>query len=84
MPVMQVQTVYCDIGHKGNKLMPWSEVCLHMNVQDTHMDFEVLPSGMVQLFKNGSMFSSPITSGEAGLYHNHDNEHQFYYHPNLG
>jgi hypothetical protein len=80
----KVQTVYCDVGHKGRKLMPWSEVCLHMNVQDTQMEFEVLSNGMVQLYKNGQVFSAPILSGEAGLYHNSDNEHRFYYHPNLG
>lgn len=84
MRTMEVQTIYCDVGHRGTKRMPWSEVCLHMNVQDRTMEFEVLPSGMVQLYKDGRVFSSPITSGEAGLYHNTDNESRFYYHPNLG
>lgn len=76
-------TIYCDEGHVGNKRMPWSEVCMHLGLADSRMDFEVLPGGMVQLLKDGRPYSAPILAGEAGLYDNHDNDHRFYYYPDL-
>ncbi len=76
-------TVYCDPGHRGSKRMPWSEVCIHMGVADQWMNFTVLADGTVQLFQDGRPFSAPILSSEAGLYDNDDNEHRFYYYPDL-
>ena len=70
-------------GQCGRKLMPCSEVCMHMQIADQYMDFLVIRSGqtlMVQLFLMPSdnwpaskdrfvhEFSTPITTGEAGLF----------------
>jgi hypothetical protein len=70
-------------GEKGRKVMPHSEVCMHMRIAGKVMDFELLdkeyPS--VQLYTdidNKHYFSSPITYGEAGV---HRDNAGFYYYP---
>lgn len=71
-------------GQCGRKLMPCSEVCMHMQIADHYMDFLVIRYRstvlMVQLFLMPSdnwpvnenrfvhKFSMPITTGEAGLF----------------
>lgn len=66
-----------EIGGRGRKRMPASEVCLHMRVYDQYFDFEIVGDEypMVQLFVTDDetprftqMFSMPITLGEAGIY----------------
>ncbi|WNI17673.1 hypothetical protein [Actinacidiphila sp. ITFR-21] len=47
--------------------MPWSEVCMHLRVSDQVMEVELREHG-AQLIKEGRVFSSPITWGEAGIY----------------
>ena len=69
--------------------MPFSEVCMHMRVAGKRMWFKMynLPHPMVQLYyrrgekKQGDIaitplevFSGPITTGEAGIYHQGTNE----------
>ena len=84
-------------GEVGRKLMPCSEVCMHMEVADQYLDFEVIRSRhtlMVQLYllpsENGESrflypFSAPITTGEAGLYdaesHGMETDKPHYYYP---
>lgn len=67
-------------GEKGRGMMPWSEVCMHMRVSDTVMEFELLETGeMVQLIAgNGEKFSAPILPGEAGIYQD-GKKRLFYY-----
>lgn len=59
-------------------LMPHSEVCIHMQVAGKVMEFELLPRGAVQLYKDRQLFSSPILSGEAGIYQNDDGSRYYY------
>jgi len=48
--------------------LPFSEVCMHMGIAGKVMTATLSPSGRsVQLWKDdGTIFSSPITLGEAG------------------
>ncbi len=62
-----------NVGQRGRKLMPHSEVCMSMQVAGKYMDFEVL-DGSVQLFVTNDKterftehFSAPILLGEAGV-----------------
>lgn len=69
-------------GQRGHKVMPHSEVCMHMRIAGKTMDFELLNKQWpgVQLYDSkGGYFSSSITTGEAGLYRD---EEGYYYYPN--
>lgn len=67
------------VGERGRKYLPYSEVCMHMRVSGTVMDFEVVSPRSVQLYRlDGTPFSFPITYGEAGLFVDGDG---FYYYP---
>jgi len=70
-------------GETVEKVMPHSEVCMHMRVAGKWMKVRLLESGrMCQLyFLDFKPFSSPITIGEAGIFHRDDT---FYYYPDLG
>lgn len=74
------------VGEWGQAVMPCSEVCMHMHIADRVMDFQVISERAVQLYipayaaqNHGDrrMFSSPILTGEAGIYH--DSEGMYYY-----
>jgi hypothetical protein len=52
--------------------LPYSEVCMHLQVAGTRMRARLLATGMVQLLDaDGRQFSFPITAAEAGLDHDH-------------
>ena len=64
-------------GEHGRKVMPHSEVCLHMRIAGRTMAFALLNNGGVQLHNDDETpFSIPITNGEAGIYKDDDG---FYY-----
>lgn len=72
---MQVQI---QVGEKGKKQMPYSEVCMHLGVAGQKLEFQLLTNRSVQLFReDGSFLSFPILPGEAGLY---QDDTGFYYH----
>jgi hypothetical protein len=49
--------------------LPYSEVCMHLQVAGTRMRARLQPNQMVQLLQSdGTDFSFPITDSEAGLY----------------
>jgi hypothetical protein len=80
------EQIKCDRGHRGRKVMPASEACMHMKVTDKPMDFEVTEHGGVQLFVTddetpafSQHFSSTITIGEAGLYYNDQGPEEYFY-----
>jgi hypothetical protein len=80
---MSHKTIECNVGHRGTKVMPWSEACIHMKVADKEMEFEIVSEHSVQLYKDGQPFSSTITIGEAGIFV--DISEGFYYHvPDTG
>lgn len=66
--------LYIKFGERHCQLMNFSEVCVHMKIAAEPMDVELLPSGMVQLYRPGSTepFSMPVTTGEAGVYWDED------------
>lgn len=72
-----------QVGHRYEKVMPYSEVCLHMRIAGQRMAFEIVPSSAwghsVQLYdlRDGRPFSSPILTGEAGLFE--DSEGYYFY-----
>jgi hypothetical protein len=67
-------------GQRVRIIAPYSEVCMHMRVAGMPMDAVLRPEPddrtpyLVQLYRPGSdrPFSSPITYGEAGFYHDDD------------
>jgi len=70
-----------ELGQRGRKRMPFSEVCMHMRIAGKYMDFELLNKEYpgVQLYEDGRPFSGSITTGEAGIFH--DSERGYYYYP---
>lgn len=67
------QPVRITCGQRDRKVMPHSEVCLHMQIAGREMAFALLNGGSVQLLDDdGSHFSSPITNGEAGIHDDRD------------
>lgn len=69
---------YAAIGERVTLEMPWSEVCMHMQVAGKVMQAEIQPSGYsAQLYTlDGRVFSAPVTTGEAGFYRE---DERFYY-----
>lgn len=58
-------------GERRMLTLPYSEVCMYMKIAGTTMEGELVQGddqfGMVQLYnEDGSVFSFPITAGEAG------------------
>ena len=69
-------------GDRVRLELPYSEVCMHMRVAGRVMDVRMTGGRypMAQLLNpDGSEFSFPITTGEAGIYG--DIERGFYYYP---
>jgi hypothetical protein len=67
------------VGERGTKYMPYSEVCMHMKVSGKVMEFELISERSVQLYReDGTMFSFPITYGEAGVFRSDEG---YYYYP---
>jgi hypothetical protein len=64
--------MYLQAGDVVRVRLPYSEVCIHMQVAGKPMNVQLLYEGrspMAQLFKDdGSRFSFPILLGEAGIY----------------
>lgn len=74
---------YIRPGDFVEKIMPYSEVCMHMKIAGKRMRVQLLPNGRsVQLYSsNGKPSSFPITTGEAGIFEENGN---FYCYPDLG
>lgn len=75
---------YIRPGQRGRAPMPHSEVCMHMRVAGTPMTFTLLKSEdgyfSAQLFReDSSLFSFPISPGEAGLYREETEEGPRFY-----
>lgn len=73
--------LYIEIGDEGDAPMPFSEACMAMRVAGRRMRFKLVPDrhagAMVQLLgDDGSEFSAPVTTGEAGVYRDGD---RYYY-----
>jgi hypothetical protein len=56
------------VGETVELLLPWSEVCMHMEVADQVRSVLVTDTGAQLLNEDGTEGSFPITHGEAGLY----------------
>lgn len=75
---------YVELGEQFQTVLPYSEVCMHMQVAGTTMTVVVVgPVEMpaVQLYKDGRPFSFPITTGEAGVFR--DDYGFYFYDPHL-
>ena len=48
--------------------LPWSEVCMYMNIAGKVRGVRVLETGAQILNDDGTAFSFPVTHGEAGIY----------------
>lgn len=57
------------VGDRVHVELPYSEVCRHMRVAGTVAEVELVSNTMAQLYVHGTMFSFPITHGEAGIQH---------------
>lgn len=60
--------VRVKVGEKIKVIMPWSEVCMHLNIAGKTMTCELLGRGVQLYDEEGNKFSFPITHGEAGFY----------------
>lgn len=75
------KSTYVQHGELYYGFMPCSEVCMHMRIAGRCMMFEIVGQDhpMVQLHRaDGSHFSFPITTGEAGVYRDAQG---LYFHP---
>ena len=63
---------YVERGQAVDIELPYSEVCMHMQVAGTIMSVQLTDAGnghvMAQLRKDGRDFSFPVGAGEAGFY----------------
>lgn len=73
-----MQRIDLEIGDHFFATMPWSEVCLHLQVADKVMEVEVREHG-AQLIKDGKPFSAPISWGEAGIDTDQSNKKPYTY-----
>lgn len=72
------QLIRVEPGEHGRKVMPHSEVCMHMRIAGREMAFALLNDGSVQLLNDDAThFSIPITNGEAGVYEDDDGYYYF-------
>lgn len=79
---MRTRTSPIMVGQSGYADMPYSEVCMCMQIAGKPMHFKVISPHAVQLYRDVELtlpFSGPITIGEAGIYH--DGDHEMYYYP---
>lgn len=68
---MQPNRTFLKLGDRWLATMPYSEVCMHMRIADKKMicEFAKTIYPMIQLYSlDGKPFSSPVTTGEAGVY----------------
>lgn len=69
---MEHKQIEIKPGELGRAVMPYSEVCIHMQVAGKRMYFRLLENNgycAVQLLSDEmQMFSFPITTGEGGVY----------------
>lgn len=63
----QQQRMDLEIGDRVFVTLPYSEVCVHMQVADRVMEVEVREHG-AQIMQDGEPYSMAITWGEAGIY----------------
>lgn len=68
---------YMTVGDRAVISISHSEVCMHMKVAGQILETELVRPNAVQIYKNGEIFSSPVTTGEAGYYW--DDEKKQYY-----
>lgn len=54
------------------RVMPHSEVCMHLGIAGRLWDVKVLEDGAQVQDRDGKPFSFPITHGEAGIYRDAD------------
>lgn len=59
--------IIANIGDTVSVELPYSEVCMHMRVAGKTMMVSVREHGAQLLNPDGSVFSFPITHGEAGI-----------------
>lgn len=66
-------------GETHRITLPWSEVCLHMKVNDKTMSAKLAADGRtVQLFRDDNTpFSYPVLRGEAGIYEREGKYHGY-------
>lgn len=68
------------LGERYKILLPCSEVCMAMGVANRRMTVVLQRTEwghQAQLYEGGSVFSSPILPGEAGIYY--DGRDFYYY-----
>lgn len=74
---MEARRRVVKAGDRVRLLMPHSEVCMHMRVAGLTMTVDLIggtyPGGQTYVVaqlrnEDGSVFSSPIGTGEAGIY----------------
>ena len=79
---MAKQAIEIEPGECGSKVMPHSEVCMHISVAGHEMEFVLQDNGgkwpSVQLYKDGHPYSSSITPGEAGIFSRTDGTWYYY------
>ena len=63
-----VERTYLEPGDRVLVILPHSEVNMHMGIAGEIGEIELLPNRYsAQIYINGQPYSSPVTSGEAGV-----------------
>lgn len=69
-------------GDKRSVILPYSEVCMHMGVAGKPAVVELLKSEQgytsAQIYIDGQKYSSPVTTGEAGIFCDDKGQHYTY------
>ena len=84
MKSLKVKPVYVTQFNIYTARMPHSEVCIHMGISDKLMAFKLLGNNTIQFLEPHSLFnfSSPVSTGEAGLFWDAD-KLQYYFYPEM-
>jgi hypothetical protein len=69
------------VGETAELTLPYSEACIHLRVAGKVMKAKLLTESAVQLLSiDGSNYSFPITTGEAGIYRTEGPDGPHFYH----
>ena len=69
---------YLQAGQRYCVCLPYSEVCMHMQVAGKIAEIELSEYlGAAQIHMNGKPFSSPILACEAGVFEDEDGKYAY-------
>lgn len=70
---------YMNVGDRAVITISHSEACMHMKIAGQILETELVRPNAVQIYKGGEVFSSPVTTGEAGYYWDSEKKQHYVY-----